>query len=165
VIAVNYGHAVHARKGVRMNLLRSLPLACLLLAGAAQAQSAGECPSLPKDSGMSWKTLAGQDFVFCKAIRDSDATEVFAVTISGKSPFEPRRGDRAERAMIDGHEGYWYRGEIASAPDAQVRETLIELEDGRVAHISLRATSGTELANALEEAGALRFRGPQLSSN
>jgi len=148
-----------------MNLLRSLPLACLLIAGAAQAQSAGECPSLPKDSGMTWKTLAGQDFVFCKAIRDSDATEVFAVTIASKSPFEPKRVDRAEKATIDGHDSYWYRGEIASQPDAQVRETLIELEDGRIAHISLHADSEASLANALKEAEALQFRGPQLSSN
>jgi len=149
-----------------MNPFRMLPLACLLAAGAAQAQSAGECPLLPADSGLSWKAMAGEDFVFCKAIRDSDAAEVFAVTIAGDSPFEPRRSDRAEEAVIDGHEIRWYRGEIASAPDAQVRETLIELGDGRVAHISLRAASEAELAAVLEEAQALRFRsGPQLSSN
>src|SRR3546814_6511897 len=54
---------VRLRKGVRMNLLRILPLACLLAAGAAQAQSAGECPLLPGDSGLSWNALAGDDFV------------------------------------------------------------------------------------------------------
>lgn len=148
-----------------MNLLRSLPLAFLLVAGAAHAQSAGECPLLPGESGMTWKTLVGQDFVFCKAIRDSDSAEIFAVTIAKESPFEPRRVDRAEETTIDGHAGYWYRSEIASAPDAQVRETLVELDDGRVAHISLHAASEAELANVLKEAEALQFRGPQLTSN
>ncbi len=155
------------RKGVRMNLFRFLPLACLLAIGAAQAQAADECPQLPTDSGLSWKAMAGDDFVFCKAIRDSDAGEVFAVTIARESPFEPKRVDRAEQATIDGHEAYWYRGEIASAPDAQVRETLIELGDGRVAHISLRADSAAELGEALKDAESVRFGapGPQLSSN
>src|SRR3546814_11893817 len=60
---------VRLRKGVRMNLLRILPLACLLAAGAAQAQSAGECPLLPGDSGLPWNALAGDDFDFCKALR------------------------------------------------------------------------------------------------
>jgi hypothetical protein len=167
VIAGNYGryNIVHARKGVRMNLLRGLPLVFLVLAGAAHAQSAGECPLLPTESGMGWKTLAGPDFVFCKAIRNSDSAEMFAVTIARSSPFEPRRVDRAEETTIDGHAGYWYRGEIASAPDAQVRETLVELDDGRVAHISLRANSKAELADVLKQAEALQFRGPQLSSN
>lgn len=147
-----------------MNPFRMIPLACLLAAGVAQAQSAAECPVLPGDSNLTWTAMAGPDFVFCKAIRDG-GDEVFAVMISKDSPFDPRRSDRAEEAVIDGHEMRWYRGEIASAPDAEVRETLIELDDGRVAHISLRANSEAELANALADAQSLRFRGPQLSSN
>src|SRR3546814_17941822 len=91
------------------------------------------CPLLPGDSGLSWNALAGDDFVVCKALRDS-GEEVFAVMISTDSPFDPRRSNRGEETVIDGHETHWYRGEIASAPDAQVRETLIELESGR-AHV------------------------------
>ncbi|MFC3659168.1 hypothetical protein [Luteimonas notoginsengisoli] len=147
-----------------MNLLRILPLACLLAIGAVEAQSAGECPLLPGDSHLSWKAMTGDDFVFCKALQE-DGGEVFAVTIAKDSPFEPKRADRAEEAVIDGHETRWYRGEIASAPQAQVRETLIELGNGRVAHISLRANSEAELASALQQAQSLRFHGPQLSSN
>lgn len=154
----------HVRKGVRMNLLRILPLACLLAAGAAQAQSAGECPQLPGDANLTWSAMTGDDFVFCKALRE-DGGEVFAVMISKDSPFDPRRADRAEKAVIDGHQTRWYRGEIASAPNAEVREALIELDDGRVAHISLHADSKPELAEALDQAQSLRFRGPQLSSN
>lgn len=152
------------RKGVRMKPIRMLSLACLLAAGAAQAQSNGQCPILPGDSGLSWTAMNGDDFVFCKAIGNG-GDEVFAVMISKDSPFDPRRSDRAEKAVIDGHKMRWYRGEIASAPDAQVRETLIELDDGRVAHISLRADSEAELADVLQQAQSMRFRGPQLSSN
>ncbi len=149
-----------------MNLLRLLPLACLLAAGTAQAQSAGECPLLPIDSNLTWQKLNGPDFTFCKAIRSTDSAEIFAVTITKDSPFQPRRSDRAEKTVIDGHEGHWYRGEIASAPDMEVRETLVELDDGRVAHISMRATSEDELANAQKRAESLRFGPPtQLSSN
>lgn len=149
-----------------MNLLRLLPLACLLVAGAAQAQSAGECPLLPIDSDITWQKLNGPDFTFCKAIRTSDSAEILAVTISRDSPFEPRRSNRGEKTVIDGHEVRWYRSEIASAPDMQVRETLIELDDGRVVHISMRATSEDELAIAKKRAEGLQF-GPttQLSSN
>src|SRR3546814_12021593 len=82
--------------------------------------------------------------------------------ISADSPFDPRRSNRGEETVIDGHETHWYRGEIASAPDAPVRETLIELDDGRVAHLSLRAASEAELADALQQAQLLRFTGPQL---
>src|SRR3546814_14343652 len=82
--------------------------------------------------------------------------------ISADSPLDPRRSNRGEETVIDGHETHWYRGEIASAPDAQVRETLIELDDGRVAHISLRAASAAELADALQQAQTMRSTGPQL---
>lgn len=149
-----------------MNLLRLFPLTCLLVAGATQAQSIGECPLLPIDSDLTWQKLNGSDFTFCKAIRGSDDAEIFAVTIAEDSPFDPRRSNRVEKTIIDGHEGHWYRGEIASAPGMEVRETLIELDNGRVAHISMRAASESELANALKQAEALRFRPTaQLSSN
>src|SRR3546814_11497028 len=110
---------VRLRKGVRMNLLRILPLACLLAAGAAQAQSAGECPLLPGDSGLSWNALAGDDFVFCKALRDS-GDDVFAVLISADSPFDPRRSNRGGEPVIDGPDTHGYRCEIATAPPPPV---------------------------------------------
>lgn len=140
-----------------------LPLA-LLAAGQAHAQSAAECPALDKDSGLAWQTLDGPDFTFCKALRDVDGAEVFSVTISDASPFNPDRRDREEKAVIDGHEVRWYRSVIASDPDMQVRETLIELDDGRVAHIALRAASKADLAAALQHAEGIRFQGTQLSS-
>lgn len=142
-------------------------LVALLSLGAsasAFAQSAEACPSLPNDAGMTWKQLDGPGFVFCKAIRDSDQQELFAVTISGKSPFKPIRSNREERAVIDSHEAYWYRSEIASSPDAEVRETLIELNDDQVAHINFRANGPDQLAERLQQVQAIRFEGTRLTS-
>lgn len=148
-----------------MTTSRLLVLACLLWAGAAHAQSPADCPTLPADSGLAWERLDGPDFTFCKAIRGSDARQVFAVMLSDDSPFRPNRGDRAEQTVIDGHEAHWYRSELAGNPDMRVRETLIELDRDRVAHISFRAASDEELAQAIRMVEGISFQGTRLSSN
>jgi hypothetical protein len=144
---------------------RLWPLACLLLAGGAFAQSTGDCPSMAADSGMAWEKLDGPGFTYCKAIRNEDGSQAFAVMIGRESPFRPRRGDRAEQAVIDGHGVHWYRGEIAADPDAIVRETLIELDRNHVAHITLRADDEEQKAAAMRQVEALRFQPALLSSN
>lgn len=146
-----------------MTSLRWLPVACLLLAGSAFAQSS-DCPALPAESGLSWQKLDGPGFLFCKAMR-ADGSQAFAVTISRESPFKPRRGDRAEEASIDGRDVHWYRSEIAADPDAIVRETLVELGEDRVAHITLRAASEEQKLEAMQQAQTLSFRDARLSSN
>lgn len=148
-----------------MNIARLLPLACLLWVGLAHAQSKADCPTLPVDSGLAWDKLDSADFTFCKAIRDSDARQVFAVMIAEDSPFRPNRSNRAEQTVIDGHEAHWYRGELAGNPDMLVRETLIELDRDRVAHISFRAVTEEELAQAIRAVEGIRFEGARLSSN
>jgi hypothetical protein len=155
---------------MHMNKIQFLSLACLsvaglALAGAAHAQSTGNCPTLAADSGLTWKQLDGPGFTFCKALRDADGSEAFAVTISEDSPFKPRRGDRAEQASIDGQNVYWYRSEVAAAPNVLVRETLLELEQDRVAHISMHAGSQEQLAELLRQVDAIRFQEKRLSSN
>ncbi|KRA20096.1 hypothetical protein ASE43_16145 [Lysobacter sp. Root983] len=84
--------------------------------------------------------------------------------ISNKSPFTPKRGDRAEAGNIDGKPMYWYRGELAGKPDVQVRETLLDLGDGRVAHIWLQAASPDKLGEVLGLTQGLRFPSARLSS-
>lgn len=141
-----------------------LALAC----GAAFAQSAhtaSTCPSLPQGSGLKWSLLEGPGFLFCKALRDTDGGEAFAVTLSRSSPFKPRRRDRAERADIAGGDGWWYRSEIAGNDGAIARETLVEVDAQRVAHISLRAASEDAKAQAMRQVQALRFEDARLSSN
>jgi hypothetical protein len=46
-----------------------------------------------------------------------------------------------------------------------VRETLVELDQDRVAHISLQARSQEQLAELLTQVGAVRFQEKRLSSN
>ncbi|MGI8560007.1 MAG: hypothetical protein ACR2J7_00895 [Luteimonas sp.] len=149
----------------RRTSFRLWPLACLLLAGGAFAQSTGNCPSMAANNGMAWEKLDGPGFTYCKAIRSEDGSQAFAVMIGRESPFRPRRGDRAEQAVIDGHGVHWYRGEIAADPDAIVRETLIKLGRNHVAHVTLRADSEEQKAATMRQVEALRFQAALLSSN
>lgn len=135
-----------------------------LLPMGAFAQSATACPSLPASDGLRWERLDGPGFVFCKALR-ADGSEAFAVTVSADSPFEPTRRNRAEQASIAGRSGYWYRSEIAAAPNEIARETLVEVDAQHVAHISLRATSEEQKAEAMRQVQGLQFQDALLSSN
>lgn len=138
-------------------------LAGLMMAGSAQAQDQGNCPQLPASTGLTWEHRGSADSDFCRAVR-ADGSEAFGLYIARKSPFKPKRGDRAEAGTIDGREMYWYKGELAARPDVQVRETLIELDDGRVAHIWLQAPSQATLGSAIEQAQAMSFPSTRLSS-
>jgi hypothetical protein len=147
-----------------MSNLYRVALAILVLApGAAFAQSLAGCPTLPADTGLKWEQLDGPGFVFCRALR-GDGSEAFAVTLSDNSPFEPNRRNRAEPASIAGHQGHWYRSEIAGQ-DVIARETLVEVDGGGVAHISLRAADKAQKAQAMQQVQALRFEDARLSSN
>lgn len=143
----------------------SLALSCLLVAsGAASAQAAGgPCPRLEADTGLAWEHVAGPDFDFCKAL-DPDGVQALGVFIGKESPFEPQRRNRAEDGRIGTRAVTWYRGELAGQPDVHVRETLVELPDGRVAHVWLRADSAEELALDLEMAAGLGFEPVRLGS-
>jgi hypothetical protein len=138
----------------------------LALAGGAQAQGQpeanGACPQLAADSGLAWQHKATSNTDFCRALR-SDGSEAFGLYIASESAFRPNRGDREEQASIDGHATHWYRSEIASKPDIQARETVLELADGRVAHIWIHATAG-QLGEALQQAQSIRFPTSRLST-
>lgn len=142
-----------------------LPL-LLALAGGAQAQNPADvsaaCPQLTADSGLAWQHKATQDSDFCRAMRN-DGSEAFGLYIANQTPFKPNRGDREERASIDGHDVIWYRSELANTPGVQARETLLELADGRVAHVWIQAKSAEQLGEALQQAQAMRFRSSRLS--
>ena len=142
----------------------------LLAAGAAQAQSevaaqtaaAAPCPHLDAASGLSWSHLAGPDYDFCRALA-ADGTQVLGVYVGADSPFEPDDDNAAERGTVDGREVTWYASELAGDPEAQVRETLLVLPDGREAHIWLRAANQDELAGKLALAQGLGFEPVLLS--
>lgn len=134
-------------------------------AGAAHAQSASDCPTLPPGSALVWEKLDGKGYTFCKAIRDSDGRQVLAVMITGEAPFRPRRADRIQEGVIDGNPTWWYRSELSGTVGVEVREALLELGRHHVAHISLRGGDEEELSQAMRLAESLRFDDVRLSIN
>jgi len=136
-----------------------LLLAGLLWSGHAFAQAAAEnCPELPAGTDLSWDVVHGPDFVFCKAIRDSDGTQAFSVMLGSDVPFRPDRSLREEDARIDGRKVRWYRGEVATRRDVLVRETVVELGRRSTAHVVVRADSEELLAHNRRLAERMRFR-------
>lgn len=144
-------------KLVAANLLAFAPF-------AASAQAASICPALPSDAGLHWEQLDGPGFLFCRALAE-DGSEAFAVTISHKSPFKPSRSHRAETGSVAGQSVHWYRSEIAGTGTEIARETLVELGDDDVAHISLRAANDGAKDRAMQQVQALQFDDVRLSSN
>jgi hypothetical protein len=156
-----------------------LPLmAGLLLAGSAQAQQdqvepsqvqpATSCPQLPANAGLTWEARSTADSDFCRALR-SDGSEAFGMYITAQPSFEPNPRNRQESGRIDGRDVVWYRAEIATDPGVQAREALLQLADGRYAHVWLQADSTDALASDYQLVGNLRFRvggsGEQVAGN
>ena len=144
--------------------------ACMVLAGlvpafAAGAQQAPVCPQLPADAGLTWDYRSNGNADLCRALR-ADGSEAFGLVISPKPTFEPDRSDRAERSHVDGRDVYWYRAELAQKPGVQARETVIELADGRSAHLWLQADNADRLRADFELLQGLRFgpNGPQVAA-
>lgn len=122
----------------------------------------GNCPMLPASTGLRWEYRGTADSDFCRALRE-DGSEAFGLYIAAKSPFQPRRGDRAEEATIDGKQIHWYRSQIAGKPDLQARETLVEVGNGKIAHIWVQSQSAEQLKEALGQTEGLRFQSARLS--
>lgn len=144
----------------------SLLLGCALAFGgtAAHAQSASACPQLPADSGLVWQQRGNDAFLICSAVT-REGEEAFGLSLSADSPFQPRRGNREERGTVGGREVRWYRAEVGTQPGLLVRETLVELERDRVAHIWVRTRSEELLQSRLGLVEQLEFDAPRLSSN
>jgi hypothetical protein len=106
---------------------------------------------------LSWEARSTADSDFCRALR-SDGSEAFGLYISDKPNFEPNPRNRQESGRIDGRDVVWYRAEIATNPGVQARETLLQLADGRYAHVWLQADSTGALAADYRLVGNLRFR-------
>jgi hypothetical protein len=148
-----------------MKLMRLVWLACLWT-GAASAQTAAtdaaaDCPALSESVELSlhWEARRIPDMMLCRAIHNDTGEEAFAVTISRESPFRAKRGLRAEPGVLDGREIYWYRGDVPSEAQIQIRETLIELEDERLVHIFMRAGNAETLTGRQKLAEAMRLTG------
>ncbi|PBS13626.1 hypothetical protein CMZ82_02185 [Lysobacteraceae bacterium NML93-0792] len=149
-----------------MHITRSLVLVgALLAAGAAQAQTANDCPQLPAGTATQWEVQQGPSFVFCRAVERDTARQAFAVTIGREATFKPRRTDRVgNRVSIDGNQTYWHAPQNDLSTGTLVRETLLELPSGDYAHIIVRANDETQLTRALQEVEGLHFSGIRLGS-
>jgi hypothetical protein len=113
---------------------------------------------------LTWDYRGSGDTQLCRALR-ADGSEAFGLVITARPTFEPARPDRAERSTVDGHEIYWYRAELAQKPGVQARETVIELANGRSAHLWLQADSDAKLQAGFQLLQGLRFdpAGPQVA--
>jgi hypothetical protein len=149
---------------IKLTIQAWLVLAGLGLAGSAAAQQTMACPQLPADAGLTWEYRGGGDTDLCRALR-ADGSEAFGLVISSQPTFEPQRPDRAERGRIGGRDITWYRAELAQKPGIQARETVVELPDGRSAHIWLQAENDDKLAAGFQMLEGLQFvpGGPQVA--
>lgn len=110
---------------------------------------ANDCPALPDTlaANIAWEVKRFPGILQCNAVRQEGGAEVFALTISEESPFKPRRGDRAEKGTLaNGEELQWYRGELASDAQAEIREALLRISRDRVVHVFMRAETPDALA-------------------
>lgn len=150
-----------------MLMLRIRPLAligALCCAGAAQAQTANDCPQLPPEATVRWEVQPGPDFVFCRAMDLASGRQAFAVTVGRNANFKPRRNDRVgDRVTIDGTRTWWHAPEN-ELTGALVRETLLELPSGDYAHIIVRASDEAALTRSLHDAESLHFSDVRLGS-
>lgn len=124
----------------------------------AQSMPIPGCPALPDDAGLSWSQRGNDAFLICSAV-DAQGTEMFGISLSADSAFQPRRANRQERGVVAGRDIRWYRAEVGAQPDILVRETLVELGRDRVAHIWMRARSADELRRTRNLVERLDFSG------
>ena len=144
-------------------------LFCALFnAPAAVAQTAtqadGACPMLPSDGGgLYWTALRTVSALLCRAMRNADNREAFALTMTRKVSFRLENDMREEEGEIEGRKVWWHRSEIAGRPNEVVRETLLKLGSDRVAHIYIRSDNAAEVARYQQLVQGLRFQASDLA--
>ncbi|HZH44401.1 MAG TPA: hypothetical protein VEY50_10010 [Lysobacter sp.] len=147
-----------------MKRLSWLVLALAVAAPVQAQETRAACPRLAAETGLTWEYKNAGDADLCRALR-ADGSEAFGLFIAKSSPFEPKGGNRVEEGTLDGRPVAWYRSELAGRPNVQARETVVELPDGRVAHIWVHANNEEQLRQALGMAQSMQFGATRLSSN
>jgi hypothetical protein len=138
------------------NLL--LPVALLLLAGAAQAQAEEVCPVLPAGAGLTWRHLQGPDFDVCYAVDAESEEDVFGIYLGFHPAVQLGVDHRSEKGVVGTHEVTWHRT-TGSTSSAYARETLITLgEHGYQAHVWVSAATVQEEKETLSLLEQIRFR-------
>lgn len=149
----------HSIEFLKMKLVSLLALIVCLTAFPIQAiaqEQAFRCPSSPPASKITLQQSVRGEQVYCQAIRE-DGSMPFSITLSKTAGFKPRRALRKEKGIINNEEVNWYGTEIAGGSQSEIRETLIELDDDRIAHIVVRVSSPEELEMIFEQIRELRF--------
>ncbi len=124
---------------------RLFGLFLLSASGAAMAQQAPSCPTLPPAAGLEWKQLAGADYLSCKALT-ADGREVLGVMLTARSPgLSLPRDHREEKGQIAEEDFYWYRPDLGGREVANRRVAVIELGKKRFAQVWVSAGDAQEL--------------------
>ena len=84
-----------------MTMKHWLAAAALSLPAGAFAQSAGRCPELPAGSGLAWETAAGDDFLFCKAMREDGQQPLICAADTCRAAAVDQLQIWADRAGVD----------------------------------------------------------------
>jgi hypothetical protein len=162
---------VHSFAEYAMRLKTSLfiYLAGMLCAAGAHAQSIPsnvDCPSLPSGtaSDLQWVAMRTDTALLCRAVSKDNGAEAFALTLTRKSPFKPDSDLREEQGRIGGKKLWWYRSEIAGRPNELVRETLLKLDSGAVAHVFIRTSDATALTRYQQVVQDLDFAKPNVAT-
>ncbi len=140
-----------------MRILFAAAAAILLSSPAiAFAQSAGKCPDLPASSGLAWQEIQTDTLLFCRAVR-ADGSDAFALTFTRKPTFNPDRRNAADVSTFGGQSLQWYRSTLAGNPNMQVREALVQLNDGNNLQMVVRAGDDAGLQRSFGEIAALKI--------
>ncbi len=152
-----------------MLLLALSALFCVFHASAQSAPSVATdsaCPMLPasdSNGGLSWASLRTDTAVLCRALRNDNGKEAFALTLTKKVGFKLEIDMREEQGEIQGRKVWWHRGEIAGRPTEVVRETLLKLDSNRVVHIYIRSGDAREVARYQQIVQGLQFEAPDIA--
>ncbi|WMJ70098.1 hypothetical protein [Stenotrophomonas sp. 24(2023)] len=144
------------------SVLLSSPLLAGLLAVAvpAHAQTAGNCPALPADSGLQWQQQSHADFLVCRAATP-DGREVLSLMLSQRDPSIPlSRALRHEKGSFAGESLYWYQPDLGGQQPpgyAERRISVVKLAKERYAQLALYPGNETELGSLLQLVGGLNL--------
>jgi hypothetical protein len=157
---------------MRARSMLVLALPALFCASGAFAQSAqpapadSACPMLPVgnlESNLRWTSLRTDNALLCRALRNDNGSEAFALTMTKKVGFKLESDMREEKGNIQGQQVWWHRSEIAGRPTEVVRETLLKLSSDRVVHIYIRSGDASEVARYQQLVQTLQFAAPDIA--
>ncbi|MFA0923328.1 hypothetical protein [Xanthomonas fragariae] len=125
-------------------------LSLLLAAVTAHAQTSPVCPPLPPASGLQWNTLAGADYLVCKAVT-ADGRQILGLMLTTRDPaIALARDRRAEKGQIQQEDFYWYKLDLGGReiPGIESRRvTVVELGKKRYAQLWIDGENTEELAS------------------